>query len=74
MQQHRFDCGGIACSITVSNGISSIGEGAIRDMEQLLSMADQALYRAKKMRNYMAINRIKSLIAEMTLIKMPAGT
>ncbi|BCV22810.1 GGDEF domain-containing protein [Moorella sp. Hama-1] len=52
VENHLFSYGSIACKITVSIGIASTKEGADIDMEQLIKISDEALYKAKEKRNY----------------------
>lgn len=52
MEDHVFSYGTVTCKFTVSMGIASTKDAAGVDVEQLIKMADEALYRAKERKNY----------------------
>lgn len=52
VEDHVFSYGTVTCKFTVSMGIASTKDAAGVDVEQLIKMADEALYRAKERKNY----------------------
>ncbi|ADG81298.1 GGDEF domain-containing protein [Thermincola potens] len=56
VENHLFSYENITCRITVSVGITSTREKADTGIEQFVKVADEALYRAKEKKNYIAIH------------------
>lgn len=52
IENHLFSYERITCKITVSIGIASAKEGADVGTEQFIKIADEALYKAKKKKNF----------------------
>lgn len=55
VEEHIFSYEKIICNITVSVGIASIKEEADIDIEQFFKIADKALYKAKKKKNFVTV-------------------
>jgi len=55
VNNHQFSCEGGTFKISVSIGVASIKDSSVISKDQIIKIADQALYEAKEKRNYVAV-------------------
>lgn len=55
VNSHHFSYEGSTFKISVSIGVASIKEGSVISKDQIIKIADQALYKAKKKKNYITV-------------------
>ncbi len=55
VEEHIFSHEKIICSVTISVGLASTKKGIDVDIEQFFKIADKALYKAKKKKNFVAV-------------------